>query len=157
MLIFARENYSNGSIEGTITNFKRQGMWWKTWEGHLNVTQTGMNSSTGFDFSVDRDNEPAALVNRLDSASKFGWKVELVYHEVRGWNWLQNRGHENTFVTDCIVKDRNFSNGLVNRINGVSSSTSTAQAVQMPAQVLNGLKNRDTIYVYVLNMPQPKE
>jgi hypothetical protein len=45
------ENYSNGERIGVITQFSETGLFWKIWEGHLNVTQTGMISSVPFDFS----------------------------------------------------------------------------------------------------------
>ena len=97
------ENYSNGERIGLITQFSKSGLVWKSWEGHLNLTQTGMNSSsmTPFDFSVDNDNEPFGLVAKLDSAARFGWKVKLVYHQTFGWNWFSNRGETNHFVTEC--------------------------------------------------------
>ncbi len=56
------ENYSNGERIGVITQFSRTGIFWKSWEGHLNATQTGMNSSVPFDFSIDNDSEPPALL-----------------------------------------------------------------------------------------------
>jgi len=59
-----------------------------------------------FDFSIDNDNEPSGLINVLDSAAQFGWKVKLVYHETRGWNWFSNRGETNHFVTTCQVLDK---------------------------------------------------
>ena len=45
------------------------------------MAQTGMNSSTPFDFSIDNDNEPDGLVKILDSAAQYGWKVKIIYHE----------------------------------------------------------------------------
>ena len=51
------ENYSNGERIGVVTQFSNTGVIWKSHEGHLNVTQTGMNSSVPFDFSIDNDNE----------------------------------------------------------------------------------------------------
>jgi hypothetical protein len=100
------ENYSNGERIGLITQFSRTGNFWKSWEGHLNMTQTGMNSSTPFDFSIDNDNEPEGLVKTLDSAAQFGWKVKIVYHETRGMNWFKNRGMTDHFVTKCEVLDK---------------------------------------------------
>ena len=102
------ENYSNGERIGLITQFSKTGLIYKSWEGHLNLTQTGMNSSSmvPFDFSIDNDNEPSGLINVLDSAAQFGWKVKLVYHETRGWNWFSNRGETNHFVTTCQVLDK---------------------------------------------------
>jgi hypothetical protein len=115
--IFANENYANGERIGTITQFSSNGQFFKTHEGHLNVTQTGMNSSTGFDFSVDRDNEPAGVVAKLDSAANNGWKVKLIYHEVKLKNWLHNRGNTDHFINEVIVLDRNFDNPFANKSN----------------------------------------
>ena len=100
------ENYSNGERVGLITQFSRSGIIWKSWEGHLNMTQTGMNSSTPFDFSVDNDHEDSLLVKTLDSAAQFGWKVKIVYHETFGKNWFQNRGETDHFVERCEVLDK---------------------------------------------------
>ena len=106
------ENYSNGERIGVITQFSKTGLIWKAWEGHLNVTQTGMNSSVPFDFSIDNDNEPATLVSTIDSAAQFGWKIKLIYHETRGKNWLNNRGRTNHFITKVEVLEKNFGNAF---------------------------------------------
>lgn len=100
------ENYSNGERIGMVTQFSKTGLIWKSYEGHLNVTQTGMNSSVPFDFSIDNDCEPTGIVKIIDSAAQFGWKVKLIYHEVRGWNILNNRGNTDHFVTKCEVLDK---------------------------------------------------
>jgi hypothetical protein len=100
------ENYSNGERIGLVTQFSKTGAFWKSWEGHLNMTQTGMNSSTPFDFSVDNDDEPDALIKTLDSAAQFGWKVKLVYHETMGKNWFGNRGATDHFILRCEVLDK---------------------------------------------------
>ncbi len=101
------ENYSNGERIGLITQFSNTGIVWKSWEGHLNMTQTGMNSSTPFNFSIDNDKEPADLVSIIDSAARFGWKVKLNYHEVWGMkNVFSNRGETNHFINECEVLDR---------------------------------------------------
>ncbi|MBS1903490.1 MAG: hypothetical protein JSS75_07300 [Bacteroidetes bacterium] len=104
----ASEDYSNGERIGLITQFSRAGIFWKSWEGHLNVTQTGMNSSVPFDFSVDNDAEPPLVIRTLDSAARFGWKVKLVYHETFNKNWFSNRGETNHFITRVDVLDRNM-------------------------------------------------
>ena len=103
------ETYSNGERIGMITQFSKTGLVFKTHEGHLNLTQTGMNSSSTkpFDFSVDRDNEDQSVVATLDSAATYGWKVKIKYHEVFGWNWFSNRGETDHFVSDIQVLDRN--------------------------------------------------
>ena len=106
------ENYSNGERIGVITQFSNTGVWWKSYEGHLNVTQTGMNSSVPFDFSIDNDNEPPGLVQTLDSAAQNGWKVKLVYHETNGKNWFNNRGETSHFIERCEVLERDFGNAF---------------------------------------------
>lgn len=101
------ENYSNGERIGLVTQFSKTGIIWKSWEGHLNMTQTGMNSSTPFNFSIDNDNEDSTVVRKLDSAANFGWKVKIVYHETAGYNWFGNRGETNHFVTSVEILDKN--------------------------------------------------
>jgi hypothetical protein len=136
--LLATENLSNGERIGTVTQFSLSGRYCKSHEGHLNVTQTGMNSSTGFDFSVDRDNEPAGVVALLDSAANNGWKVKVVYHEVRGYNWFHNRGNTNHFITQVIVLDRHFDDPFGNK-NGntnANSNNNTGRVI-------------DTIYIVI--------
>jgi len=128
------ENYSNGERIGVITQFSKTGIIWKSWEGHLNVTQTGMNSSVPFDFSIDNDHEPAEVVNTLDSAAQHGWKVKLIYHETFGWNWFSNRGNTNHFITTVQVLEKNFGNVF----NGIKQNP----------QTISG-KVIDTIYVVI--------
>jgi hypothetical protein len=103
------ENYSNGERIGLVTQFSKTGLMFKTHEGHLNLTQTGMNSSSAvpFDFSVDADNEDANIVAKLDSAATYGWKVKIVYHETFGKNWFSTRGETNHFVKSVDILDRN--------------------------------------------------
>ena len=101
------ENYSNGERIGMITKFTEKGIIWKSHEGHLNATQTGMNSAEGFDFSVDNDKNDPVVIATLDSAASFGWKVKLEYHEVSGFNWFGNRGETDYFVNKVDVLDKN--------------------------------------------------
>ena len=42
LLTSCSENYSNGERIGVITQFSESGLVWKSWEGHLNATQTGI-------------------------------------------------------------------------------------------------------------------
>lgn len=135
------ENYSNGERIGVITQFSKSGVIYKSHEGHLNVTQTGMNSSVPFDFSVDNDNEPETVIATLDSAAEHGWKVKLVYHETRGWNWFDNRGETNHFVTDVEVLEKNFGNAF----NGKQLEK---QIESKSEEKITG-KTRDTIYVVI--------
>jgi hypothetical protein len=110
MITSCSENYSNGERIGVITQFSETGLIWKSWEGHLNVTQTGMNSSVPFDFSIDNDNPDQKVIKMLDSAAQHGWKVKLVYHETAGKNWFSNRGETNHFITKVEVLEKNFGN-----------------------------------------------
>jgi hypothetical protein len=103
------ENYSNGERIGTITRFSEKGMWFKSWEGNLNVTQTGMNSSgEPFEFSMDNDKEQPEIKMAIDSAAQHGWKVKIVYKQVTGWNWWHNRGETDYFVDKVEILDKNF-------------------------------------------------
>ena len=100
------ENYSNGERIGMITKFSKKGLVFDSWEGSLNTTQTGMNSATPFEFSVDNDVNDATVISTLDSAATNGWKVKIKYHETFGKNWFSNRGETNYFVKDVVVLDR---------------------------------------------------
>ena len=112
LLLGCSENYSNGERIGVITQFSETGLIWKSWEGHLNVTQTGMNSSVPFDFSIDNDNPDPQIITMLDSAAQYGWKVKLVYHETAGKNVFNNRGETDHFITKVEVLERNFGNAF---------------------------------------------
>lgn len=129
------ENYSNGERIGVITQFSQSGILFKSHEGHLNVTQTGMNSSVPFDFSIDNDREDPLVVATLDSAAQYGWKVKLIYHETLGKNWFHNRGETSHFVTKVEVLEKNFGNNF----NGNGNSNN------------NNIHGRviDTIYVVI--------
>jgi len=137
LLTSCSENYSNGERIGLVTQFSKTGITWKSWEGHLNMTQTGMNSSTPFDFSVDNDNEDSLLIKTLDSAATLGWKVKITYHETMGWNWFKNRGETDHFVSSVQVLDKN---PVGHVLNGDKQTVSTGRVV-------------DTIYVVIV----PKE
>jgi hypothetical protein len=112
ILLFAgcSENYSNGERIGLVTKFSKSGALWKSWEGQLNVTQTGMNSGTPFEFSIDNDNEPDDVIRTLQNAAEYGWKMKLTYHETFGKNWFSNRGSTDHFITKAQVLDSNAAN-----------------------------------------------
>jgi len=133
------ENYSNGERIGVVTQFSKTGVIWKSHEGHLNVTQTGMNSSVPFDFSIDNDSEPQELIKTIDSAAQFGWKVKLVYHQTFGKNWFCNRGETSHFVEKCEVLEKNFGNVF----NGKTQSNPTNSNPTVSGKVI------DTIYVVI--------
>lgn len=109
------ENYSNGERIGVITQLSNTGVFWKSYEGHLNVTQTGMNSSVPFDFSVDNDHPDTAVIHTLLDAAQNGWKVKLIYHETQGKNWFSNRGQTDHFVNKVEVLDKNMATLFSNK------------------------------------------
>lgn len=146
LLTSCSENYSNGERIGVITQFSKSGIIWKSHEGHLNVTQTGMNSSVPFDFSVDNDNEPEGVITILDSAAQHGWKVKLIYHETFGWNWLNNRGSTDHFISKVEVLEKNFGN----MFNGNTQQYIVQSTVQ---PIISG-KTIDTIYVVIYKEKQ---
>ena len=85
LLASCTENYSNGERIGLITQFSKTGLMFKTHEGHLNLTQTGMNSSSAvpFDFSVDADAYGRGLGVKsfnslIQSLQQTEWDVEIV-------------------------------------------------------------------------------
>ena len=110
------ENYSNGERIGLITQFSNTGIIWKSWEGELHVTQTGMNSTMkDFDFSLDNDHEDSSVINQIDSAAQHGWKVKLTYHETFGKNWFKNRGETDHFITDVEILDKSPVSNLLGK------------------------------------------
>lgn len=116
MLMSCSQNYSNGERIGFVTKFSEKGIFWKSWEGEQNLTQTGMNTSSLFEFSIDNDHPDDAVIATLDSAASKGWKVKLRYHQVYGWNWFSNRGNTDFFITKCEVLSKtpmDFLNGGV--------------------------------------------
>lgn len=137
VMMSCSQNYSNGERVGFVNKFSEKGLLWKSWEGELNLTQTGMNSSSIFDFSIDNDNPEPEVIAVIDSAAVHGWKVKLTYHEVTGYNWFSNRGHTNYFVTAVEVLDRN----MVNNIKELTGGTNT----------VNGGNVVDTIFVIVID------
>jgi hypothetical protein len=142
-LTSCQENYSNGERIGVITQFSETGLVCKSWEGHLNVTQTGMNSSVPFDFSIDNDKPDQEIINTLDSAAQHGWKVKLVYHETYGKNWFNNRGETNHFITKVQVLEKNFGNAF----NGVEPKN-LIQETSIAGPKITG-RTIDTIYVVI--------
>ena len=111
-LTSCKEHFSDGERVGTVTKFSKAGVFWDSWDGLLNVTQTGMNSSgEPFAFSMDNDrSDQQKLIDTLVKAQVEGWKVKIKYHQVWGAkNVFKNRGESDYFVDDVIVLDKNFS------------------------------------------------
>ena len=112
-----KENYSQGEKVGNLIEFTRKGVVWNSWEGRLNMTQTGMNTSGDpFSFSFDNDRTGQdSLIQLMKQAQVEGWKLKIRYHEVWGLkNFWNNRGETDYFVDDVTVLDRNFANPLKN-------------------------------------------
>jgi len=148
------ENYSNGKRVGTITQFSETGNIWKSHEGHLNVTQTGMNTASSFNFSIDNDNVPKGIVETLDSAQNYGWKVELTYHETSGKNWFSNRGETNHFVTEVKILDRNF-NSIFG--SGVGNGGAAGIAYNLKDTTKNKVVTKDTVFTINLTMDEARK
>lgn len=116
LLVSCKENYSVGEKVGTLTEFAKSGLIWDSWDGRLNLTQTGMNTAgEPFEFSFDNDrNDQDSLISLLQKAQVEGWKIKIKYHRVQGWNWFENRGRFDYFVDDVEVLDKNFANVMRN-------------------------------------------
>lgn len=113
LLSGCKENYSNGEKVGNLIEFTKKGVFWDSWEGRLNLTQTGMNTSgEPFSFSFDNDrNDQDSLIKLMLKAQVEGWKIKIRYHEVWGLkNVLSNRGETDYFVDDVTVLDKDFAN-----------------------------------------------
>lgn len=112
MFTSCSENVSNGSRVGLVTKFSRSGLFIKTWEGELTLTQTGMNSNNGedFNFSIEKPKETERLnvISILDSAMNYGWKVRLTYHKCSGiLNAFSRRGSTNYFIDKIEILNKN--------------------------------------------------
>ena len=111
-LVACTENYSNGEKVGVLTEFAESGILWKSWDGKLNITQTGMNTSgEPFTFSFDNDrNDQTKLIELMKEAQVKGWKIKIIYHRTMGKNWFDNRGRSCYFVKNVEVVDKDFAN-----------------------------------------------
>ena len=122
LVLFAgcKEHYSDGERVGTVTKFSKAGVIWDSWDGLLNITQTGMNSSgEPFAFSIDNDcdatPEKQKIISVLQEAQVKGWKIKICYHQVWGLkNVFDNRGESDYFVDSIEVLDKNFAKPLGN-------------------------------------------
>ena len=110
-----KENYSNGEKVGNLIEFTSKGVFWDSWEGRLNLTQTGMNTSGepfSFSFDNDRDDQDS-LIQMMKQAQVEGWKLKIRYHSVWGLkNFFGNRGETDYFVDDVTILDKDFANPL---------------------------------------------
>jgi hypothetical protein len=109
------ERISSNEGIGYVTTFSQTGIIWKSWDGELKLSQTGMTNpiersmyhedTTLYYFSIDNEREDPVLIKTIDSAASFGWKVKLCFHE-GGHNYLRNRGGTSHFVSSVEVIDR---------------------------------------------------
>lgn len=139
-----KENYSNGEKVGNLIEFTRKGVLWDSWEGRLNLTQTGMNTSGepfSFSFDNDRDDQDS-LITLMKQAQVEGWKLKIKYHEVWGLkNCFYNRGETDYFVDDVTVLDKDFANPLRNiGSENRGSVVDTVWVVIDKAEVLRRMK-----------------
>lgn len=108
-----KENYSNGEKVGNLIEFTKKGVIWDSWEGSMNMTQTGMNTSGEpffFSFDNDRDDQDS-LIAIMKRAQVEGWKLKLRYHEVWGLrNVFLNRGETDYFIDEVTILDKDFAN-----------------------------------------------
>lgn len=110
-LTSCKEHFYDGERVGTVTKFSKAGVIWDSWDGYLNITQTGMNSAgEPFAFSLDNDrSDQDSIVKLLTEAQLRGWKVKLLYHQVWGFkNVFSNRGESDYFVDGVEILDKNF-------------------------------------------------
>lgn len=141
-----KERFSEGERVGTVTKFSQAGVIWDSWDGDLNLTQTGMNSAGepfAFSFDNDRDDQDS-LIRLVEDAQRYGWKIKIVYHQVWGLkNIWHNRGESDYFVDDVKVLDKNFAKPFGSVVND-SSETSGDEPIKL------GTKD-NPIYIVIVN------
>jgi hypothetical protein len=98
-------NYSEGERVGIITKFSNQGLIWKSHEGDLKVAPGAASGGMigqyeHFDFSIDNDNtiKCETSLDTIMQYMKEGISVVLIYQQVKGMNWFDNRGKTDYFV-----------------------------------------------------------
>lgn len=80
--ITAFPNYSTGERTGVVVKFSRKGLWYKTWEGSMNLgamttDDSGVAVPTQFDFTV----ADGGLVPVIQGAASTGERVTLSYNQ----------------------------------------------------------------------------
>lgn len=143
-----KEHFSDGERVGTVTKFSKAGVIWDSWDGELNLTQTGMNTSgEPFVFSFDNDrHDQDSLINLISDAQRYGWKVKIIYHQVWGFkNVFCNRGESDFFVDDVQILDKTFAKPLGGQI---SLNDSTAAQTDVESAALGTKEN--PLYVVVV-------
>ena len=144
MFTGCKENYSQGEKVGNLIEFAKKGVIWDSWEGRMNLTQTGMNTSGApFQFSFDNDRDDQdSLIQVLYQAQVEGWKVKVKYHAVWGLkNVFNNRGETDYFIDDVEVLDKEFANPLRNMTGRQGHVVDTVWVVVDKAEMLKHMKN----------------
>lgn len=102
-----------GQAVGFVTHFSKSGVFWKSWELELNQSQTGMTSTANeLELSIDNENEDEGVINALDSAQKYGWKVQIDYQQTFGVNCCNNRGETSRFIKKIEILDKSPLGGI---------------------------------------------
>lgn len=97
-------HYSDGDRVGQVVKFSDKGIFWKTWEGELALTQSLTNVGS-WEFSINRtDPNQDQLVKEISSALSSGAVVEIHYDARYGA--LPWHGETSYFVTSVKVLDR---------------------------------------------------
>lgn len=126
-----------GQSVGFVTHFSRHGVFWKSWELEINASQTGMTSTAAeHEFSIDNENEDQEVINALDSAQKYGWKVQIDYQQTFGVNCCNNRGSTSKFIKKVEILDKTPLGGIKDE---------SFNKVQKP---------KDTVYMIVIQDPK---
>lgn len=81
-LITIMPSYSSGERTGVVVKLSKNGMFYKTWEGSMNVGSMstdgqGIAVPTVFDFSVSDE----SVVQKIQESSQAGKKITLFYNQ----------------------------------------------------------------------------
>ncbi|PIR55135.1 hypothetical protein COU74_01895 [Candidatus Peregrinibacteria bacterium CG10_big_fil_rev_8_21_14_0_10_36_19] len=77
-------HYSNGERVGQVIKLSEKGLFWKTWEGSIGLTQSGAYAEY-WDFSVDsQDPNKSEIVGELTEALTKGNLVKVKYEQRYG-------------------------------------------------------------------------
>jgi len=93
--------YSDGERTGVITKFSHKGLFFKTWEGELNMggLEVGGKGTT-WNFSVDDQ----SIVEKIQKSQRVGGHWTLKYRQQllqQSWN-----GSTEYFITDVIKAEK---------------------------------------------------
>lgn len=119
-----------GQAVGFVTHFTHGGVFWKSYDMELNKSQTGMTSTAmEVDLSIDNEHEDQNLVNELDSAQKYGWKVQIDYEQHFGTNCMNNRGQSSKFIKTVKILDKNPIGDAFNNSDSSGARTKSMKSI----------------------------